>query len=231
MKLHFAGERCSSVQRCHYIADRQAQRPCQASSSRTSMAAPGRDVAEHWPPLARRGCGSEGGDLGRQLGGGPRRRGGGATALRCAARAPAIPRRVGSRQHLKEALEQAWRRRGNVDDGHQRKHAACTRRCDLRRRRPASGARAGHPGVDGKWNTVPPGWYFIYRLASMPPGPSDPLCAARISQYQVKADRHTRLPWPHLLDSDERRSPRISSSSASSRTATRAYSHAEFFLF
>jgi len=26
MKLHFAGERCSSVQRCHYIADRQAQR-------------------------------------------------------------------------------------------------------------------------------------------------------------------------------------------------------------
>ena len=154
----------------------------------------------------------------------PKRRGGGATALRCAARAPAIPRRVGRRQHLKEALEQAWRRRGNVDDGHQRKHAACTRRCDLRRRRPASGARTGHPGVDGKWNTVHHGRYFIYRPGSRPPGPSDPLCAARISQYQVKADRHTQLPWPHLPlpDSDERRS----SSSASSRTATRASSRA-----
>ena len=42
--------------------------------------------------------------------------------------------------------------------------------------------------------------------------------------YQVKADRHTQLPWPHLPlpDSDERRS----SSSASSRTATRASSRA-----
>ena len=100
-------------------ADRQAHRPCPASSSRTWR----RWTGTWWdigvgtrPPLARRGRGSGGGYLGRQQGGGPGRRGCGGAA-----------REGGSMRHRR-------RRQGSVDEDLRREHGACTRRCDLRRR-------------------------------------------------------------------------------------------------
>jgi len=178
------------------IADRQAHRPCQASSSRTWRRRTGTWLnigAGTRPPLARRGRGCGGGYLGRQQGGGPRRREG-TTALRCACACACHS--AARRRHLKEALEHGetpcaaaattatrW-----IMDG------ACTRRCDIhqhrarrrRRRRRARSARWTAPWGDGKWNSVHPGRYFIYRPGSRQCETSDHFHAARISQYQVR---------------------------------------------
>ena len=113
MNLHFAGERCSSVQRYHYIADRQT------SSSRTWRRRAGTwrrhaaTVGAARPSKRRR-------LTQRATGWRPkaaRRRRGSATALRCAARVPAIPRRVSRRAAAAEgdtrahggAVEETWK--------------------------------------------------------------------------------------------------------------------------
>jgi len=83
--------------------------------------------------------------------------------------------------------------------------------------------------VDGKWNTVHPGRYFIYRPGSRPPQPSDRFRVARISQILSQSGSPlSLLPWPRLSDPPSptnhlaaRRtkspSPGTSSSSASRR--------------
>ncbi|KAG2568132.1 hypothetical protein PVAP13_7NG293824 [Panicum virgatum] len=100
-----------------YCRQTQAHRPCQASSSRTWRRGQGRGVGTR-PPLARRGRRS--GRLTQRATGwrpkAARRRRGSATALRCAARVPAIPRRVSRRAAAAEgdtrahggAVEETW---------------------------------------------------------------------------------------------------------------------------
>ena len=78
-------------------------------------------------------------------------------ALRCAARVPAIPRRVSRRAAAAEgdtrahggAVEETWK---TATGG------------SLARVRDAG--TSIDTGVDGKWNTVHPGRYLIYRPAS-----------------------------------------------------------------
>ena len=117
------------------------------------------------------------------------------------ARAPGIRRRLGrcqgARRHPKVALE----------------HGAAPSR-KRGQRPPARASRVyatlGHPWTPGaaRWaprpgwtvneeNTVHPGRYFISRPGSRPPGPSDPLRAARISKSKRIATHSSHGPTCH----------------------------------
>ena len=146
MNRHFAGKGCSSVQRCHYIAEcRQTGAPTVPGKLEQNMAALDRDVVGHWRrhaatvgsarPWKRRRLPRT---TTRRRPKETRRRRGGATALRCACAGHSERRR-----HPKEALERGaapTRKRGRRPPA---EAPACTRHCDLRRRRPPPRRRAG----------------------------------------------------------------------------------------
>ena len=222
MNRHFAGKGCSSVQRRHYIAEcRQTGAPTVPGKLEQNMAALDRDVVGHWRrhaatvgaarPSKRRRLTQ------RATGWRPkaaRRRRGSASALRCAARVPAIPRRVSRRAAAAEgdtrahggAVEETWK---TATGG----SLACVRDAG----RGGDGERGAQtaPGVDGKWNTVHPGRYLIYRPGSRPPQPSDLIPTPVISQDQSQSellcllvDLPVRSAAPHRPpDARDRRRP------------------------
>ena len=158
-----------------YCRQTQAHRPCQASSSRTWRRRAGTwrrhaaTVGAARPSKRRR-------LTQRATGWRPkaaRRRRGSATALRCAARVPAIPRRVSRRAAAAEgdtrahggAVEETWK---TATGGSMARVRDAGTSIDAGRGGDGERGAQTAPGVDGKWNTVHPGWYLIYCPASRP---------------------------------------------------------------